>query len=186
MAGGQFDGGNFELDIVRRTADGSLQLAANVIQLYKLHGSIDWHESPDGVHRQRDPKSPVLIYPSERKYQQSYRPPYLESMARFQMALRQPETTVIVAGFGMNDAHLAAPLMAAVRSNVSLRLIVVDPKLQTDPNESMQALISLVDAGDQRLLLFAGTFAEFTSRLPDFSPPDAHEAHTERLRATLQ
>lgn len=181
-AGGLFDGGNFDLDIVRRAADGSLQLAPNVVQLYKLHGSVDWNETSQGVRRNPVPETPVLIYPSNMKYQQSYRPPYLESMARFQMTLRQPETTVIVAGFGFNDAHIVGPILAAVRSNVSLRIVVVDPGLPTSKNEHMQTLIRLSDAGDERILLFAGTFADFTAHLPDMAPQDAHEAHDQRFR----
>jgi SIR2-like domain len=182
-AGGLFDGGNFDLDVVRRTPDGTLQLAPNVIQLYKMHGSVDWSETDEGVRRQVPPLKPVLVYPSSMKYQQSYRPPYLESMARFQMTLRQPETTVIVIGFGFNDAHIVGPVMSAVRSNVSLRIIVADPKLSSAPNAAMSTLIRLSDARDERLLLVAGTFADFTSSLPDMAPPDAHEAHEERLRA---
>lgn len=181
-AGGLFDGGNFDLDVVRRAADGTLQLAPNVIQLYKLHGSVDWDETAEGVRRTPTPATPVLIYPSSMKYQQSYRPPYLESMARFQMTLRQPETTVVVAGFGFNDAHVVGPILAAVRSNVSLRLIVVDPALQQTQNEHVQTLIRLSDARDERILLFAGTFDQFTARLPDMAPQDAHEAHDERFR----
>lgn len=181
-AGGLFDGGNFDLDVVRRAADGTLQLAPNVVQLYKLHGSVDWDETEDGVRRDPRPGTPVLIYPSSMKYQQSYRPPYLESMARFQMTLRQPETTVIVAGFGFNDAHVVGPLLAAVRSNVSLRLIVVDPALREAKNEHMLTLTRLSDARDERILLFAGTFADFTAQLPDMAPQDAHEAHDERFR----
>ncbi|MBM7509329.1 hypothetical protein JOE61_003143 [Nocardioides salarius] len=183
-AGELFDGGNFDLDVVRRAPDGTLQLAPNVIQLYKLHGSVDWDETNDGVRRDPSPANPVLIYPSSMKYQQSYRPPYLESMARFQMTLRQPETTVIVAGFGFNDAHVVGPLLSAVRSNVSLRLIVVDPVLRETKNESLLTLLRLSDARDERILLFAGTFAEFTTRLPDMAPQDAHEAHDERVRST--
>lgn len=181
-AGGLFDGGNFELDVVRRASDGTLQLAANVVQLYKLHGSVDWDETAEGVRRTPAPRTPVLIYPSSMKYQHSYQPPYLESMARFQMTLRQPETTVIVAGFGFNDSHVVGPLLAAVRSNVSLRLIVVDPALQQTQNEHVQTLIRLSEARDERILLFAGTFEQFTAQLPDMAPQDAHEAHDERFR----
>lgn len=181
-AGGLFDGGNFDLDVVRRAPDGTLQLAVNVVQLYKLHGSVDWNETVDGVRRDPNPANPVLIYPSSMKYQQSYRLPYLESMARFQMTLRQPETTVIVAGFGFNDAHVVGPLLSAVRSNVSLRLIVVDPVLRDTKNKHLLTLTRLADARDERILLFAGTFAEFAAHLPDMAPQDAHEAHGERIR----
>lgn len=181
-AGNLFDGGNFDLDVVRRAADGSLQLAPNVVQLYKLHGSVDWDETNEGVRRHPTPETPVLIYPSNMKYQQSYRPPYLESMARLQMTLRQPETTVIVAGFGFNDSHIVGPILAAVRSNVSLRLIVVDPGLPSSTNEHVNTLIRLSDARDERILLFAGKFDEFTAYLPDMAPQDAHELHDERFR----
>ncbi|WP_158635132.1 SIR2 family protein [Tsukamurella asaccharolytica] len=185
-AGGLFDGGNFDLDIVRRDPSGSLLLAPNVVQLYKLHGSVDWTEDDDGVRRSSVPSTPVLIYPSSMKYQQSYRLPYLESMARFQMTLRRPDTTLIVAGFGFNDAHLTAPIMSAVQSNVSLRMIVVDPVLvaEGDDHETRDRLRRLVSSGDNRILLVAGKFGDYVAALPDVNPPDIGEVHSERYRAS--
>ncbi|MEC4613813.1 SIR2 family protein [Tsukamurella tyrosinosolvens] len=181
-----FDGGNFDLDVVRRLPNDPLQLAPNVVQLYKLHGSVDWTEDDDGVRRSESPANPVLIYPSSMKYQQSYRPPYLESMARFQMTLRRPDTTLIVAGFGFNDAHLTAPIMSAIQSNVSLRLIVVDPAVGKDDDAHVvrTSLRRLVESGDNRILLVAGKFGEFVSALPDVNPPDIRDVHNDRFRAS--
>jgi hypothetical protein len=39
----------------------------------------------------------------------------------------------------------------------------------------------LVERGDKRLALFAGTFADFTALLPDVAPPDEREEHERRV-----
>jgi hypothetical protein len=38
-----------------------------------------------------------------------------------QAALREPDTAVIVSGFGFHDDHLSRPLLSAVESNMLLR-----------------------------------------------------------------
>ena len=73
----------------------------------------------------------------------------------------------------------SAPIFAAVRSNVSLRLIVVDPALKATENEHMSTLIRLCDARDERILLFQDL--RFTAGA-DHTSQDAHEAHEERFR----
>lgn len=40
--------------------------------------------------------------------------------------MREPNTCLIVAGFGFNDDHLSEHILAAVKSNPHLKLIVVD------------------------------------------------------------
>lgn len=177
---GAFDGNTFDMDIVRRRRGESLMLEPNVFHLLKLHGSVDWDEHDGEVRRVSKPENPVLIYPSQDKYQLSFRPPYLESMSRFQIALRQPDVTLIVVGFGFNDAHIVAPIEAAIRSNVGLRVVVVGPELSTTENETVHRLQKLLASGDRRITLIETTFREFSSLLPDISPPDDRELHDVR------
>lgn len=177
---GAFDGNTFDMDIVRRRRGETLMLEPNVFHLLKLHGSVDWDEDNGEVRRVSNPENPVLIYPSQDKYQLSFRPPYLESMSRFQMALRQPDVTLVVVGFGFNDAHIVAPIEAAIRSNIGLRVVVVGPKLSTTENTTVQRLQKLLASGDRRITLVETTFREFSSLLPDTSPPDDRELHDGR------
>ena len=44
----------------------------------------------------------------------SFEPPYLDMMGAFQTAIRQPDTSLVITGFGFNDDHMTKPIMAAV------------------------------------------------------------------------
>jgi hypothetical protein len=183
-AGKPFDGSTFDLDIVRRSTKAEAPaLEPNVIHLLKLHGSVDWNESDGEVRRTTAPTNPVLIYPAQNKFQLAFRFPYLESMSRFQIALRQPNVAVIIAGFGFNDSHIAAPIEAAIRSNIGLQLIVVDPYISSSTNETVHRIQRLIDAGDQRLVLIESTFDQFVQLLPDVATKNEREFHQERTSA---
>jgi hypothetical protein len=179
----RFEGGSFDLDFVRRRIGERPTLEPNVAQFMKLHGSVDWDSSTGQIERRSEPVVPVLIYPAQTKFQLSYELPYLECMARLQMALREPDVGVVVVGFGFRDEHLAGPIASAVRSNVGLRLIVVAPSVETNDNPHIAFIRDLIERGDRRLTLFAGTFSEFVSVLPDVAPPDEREEHERRIDA---
>ena len=72
------------------------------------------------------PLQACLIYPAKNKYQQSYIQPHLELMAQYLASLREPNTCVIVTGYGFNDDHLSEPILSAVKTNPHLRLILTD------------------------------------------------------------
>ena len=106
-------------------------LVPNVFQLYKLHGSVDWALNIESREIERDPKTlkPVLVYPRNSKYELAFSQPYLEMMSALQTALRQSDTGLLILGFGFNDSHIAEPVLAAIRSNLSLQVVVCDPGL---------------------------------------------------------
>lgn len=192
-----YDRSHFGLDIVRRdNAKDAPDYLDSVVQLFKLHGSIDWRRTSTEIVRSRgDEGKPVLIYPRDSKYQEAFEPPYLDMMAAFQTALREPDTTLLVAGFSFNDSHLSQPVLAALESNLSFRLLVCDPAfldsslIDTDPvnvdsdtthNDFHKKLIRLVQAGDERVMLLNGRFEDLAVALPDLV------AETERERLALR
>ena len=195
-----YDRSHFGLDIVRRdnTKDAPDYLDS-VVQLYKLHGSIDWRRTETEVIRARGGEgTPVLIFPRDSKYQEAFEPPYLDMMSAFQTALREPDTTLLVAGFSFNDSHLAHPILAALESNMSFRLAVCDPvfvdqalieenpvTVETDAtkNEMHRKLIRLVQAGDERVMLLNGRFEDLVMALPDLVAETERERHAMRIKA---
>lgn len=179
----RFDGNALDLDLVRRQAGEGLMLEPNVAQFLKLHGSVDWDLDGSTVRRvSGKPKKPALIYPRQNKFQLSYAPPYLEFMARFQMALRARDVAVVVVGFGFNDEHLVQPLRLAVESNVGLRLVVVAPDLGEDKDSVVSSWMELASKGqDRRLTFVKTTFGKLTDLLPDVAPPDERELHDKRI-----
>lgn len=99
-----------------------------VMNLLKIHGSIDWFRGDDQkIHRgMTSNKKPLMIFPSSNKYMQSYEDPYFELFTEFQSLLRRSNTLLITSGFSFADNHIAQMIMDALRNNESLRCLVTD------------------------------------------------------------
>ncbi len=178
----QFDSSYFAYDLVRRNEDGSTpDFIPNVFHLYKMHGSVDWQNDAGVIRKQSKPTSPVLVFPRYSKFEASYEHPFLEFMARFQSALRQPKTSLLIIGFGFNDKHITQPILSAIRSNVGLRVAVVDPSLKEQPSDASNEIQRLIKSGDQRLALVSAPFEEFVPLLPDLIAETEEERHRGRL-----
>jgi len=179
----EFDGLNYSYDIVRRgTGRDTPDYVSNVFHLYKLHGSVDWEHSGAGqVVRSAEPSKPLLIYPRSSKFESSYDQPFLEMMSRFQLALREPNCALIVIGFGFGDRHIEQPILSALRSNVSMRAIVVDPIVKSAPRPAHVEMVRLIDGGDSRVTLVAGNFEDFVQELPDLVAITDEERHRSRF-----
>jgi hypothetical protein len=179
----KFDGALYDLDFVRRSDDREKpDYVPNVIQFYKLHGSVDWEMQGREVVRNEKAESPLIIYPRANKFELSYDHPYLEVMSRFQYSLREPNTGLVIVGFGFNDAHIAQPIMAAIRSNIKLKVLIVDPAAETSTNSDIIIIQKLIKNGDFRTSLLASTFDEFVSLIPDL-PTNEQEQHMRRILA---
>ncbi len=182
----EFDSSYFAYDFVRREDDGTVpNFIPNVFHLHKLHGSINWQQEGDQIIKQATPDDPVLIYPRHSKFELSYESPFLDQISRFQSALRQTETSLLVIGFGFNDKHLTQPILSAIRGNVGLRTLVVSPALEDSGCEAVEFMESLIVAGDSRIGLLASTFEEFVPLLPDLVSESEEEMHRRRLRGEV-
>jgi hypothetical protein len=171
-----FDPRFFLYDIVRRPTTGE-EIGTpleGVFHLYKLHGSVDWGRGSDDeieIIANPAPETACLIYPAKGKYQQSYVQPHLELLSQYFSALRQPNTCLIVVGFGFNDDHLSEPILAAVRTNPHLRLIVVNPisealTAKKGENRYWETLFKLAKQAEDICLINAG-FGDFSEMIPD-------------------
>lgn len=180
----RFDSSHYDYDFVRRTKrSGAPEFIPGVFHLYKLHGSVNWERANSDVHRvQGKPERPVLIYPRSSKFESSYQPPFVELMGRFQAALREDNAALMVIGFGFGDSHLTQPILSAIKTNVGLRVLVVDPKLDSLPNEAVREINRLIRAGDRRLSMLQARFEDLVPVLPDLVPTTEDERHRYRLQ----
>ncbi len=123
----RFDGQYFNYDVVDRNRD-EQNFIQGVIQLFKLHGSVSWLRKDNNIFESSkpSPETACLVYPAKGKYQQAFIQPHLELLSRFLEYLRQPNSCLVISGFGFNDDHLSEPVLAAVKSNPSFKLIVSD------------------------------------------------------------
>ena len=79
-------------------------------RLWKLHGSVNWAWA-DAHQIVRLGQSvgeghAAAIYPSDAKYEESQRVPFVVLQDRFRRALHQPETLALVTGYSFGDDHL--------------------------------------------------------------------------------
>jgi len=78
-------------------------------RLWKLHGSVNWAWEEHQIVRLGQSVSESLaaaIYPSDAKYEESRRVPFVVLQDRFRRALHQPESLVIITGYSFGDKHL--------------------------------------------------------------------------------
>ena len=86
-------------------------LPAGFVRVWKLHGSTNWrvlNSSPSTIVRvgSSGGDESLAIYPSDEKYDESRRVPFVVFMDRFRRALVEPETITITTGYSFNDDHL--------------------------------------------------------------------------------
>ena len=101
----------FHIDLVEGTpGDAGEWVPAFFVRLWKLHGSVNWLRGDDRqIVRLGQPVTEGLaaaIYPSDTKYEESRRVPFLVLQDRLRRALRLPETLTIISGYAFGDAHL--------------------------------------------------------------------------------
>ena len=167
----------FDFDIIRRnsSADTTSNYLEGVFQLYKLHGSVNWERNTDGAIEEKEatPKGACMIFPARGKYQQSYIQPHLELMARYLSSLRDPNTCILVCGFGFNDEHLSEPLLSAIKTNPYLKVIIADNSAEknigengSDVNNYWKALKGLSKKGEDIWFINA-SFQDFANLIPD-------------------
>ena len=184
-----FDATYYSYDIVRREpGTESLIPVENVFHLYKLHGSIDWTRSNEsGEIEKRQSNKPLLVYPRHTKYELAFEQPYFEMMAALQATLREPQTGLLVLGFGFNDNHISEPIWSAIRSNQHMNVVICDPGLKdmgnaTETNSYLGDISKLIINGDERLAMISAKFEEMIEMIPDITAETELERHMMRLR----
>lgn len=96
-------------------------LPSFLVRLWKLHGSVNWQWDEGKrveVVRLGVPVadgSPAAIYPSDAKYDESRRVPFVVLQDRFRRALQTPESLVLIAGYSWGDEHLNELLFDAAQ-----------------------------------------------------------------------
>lgn len=101
----------FHTELVENApVDSEESVPAFFTRLWKLHGSVNWAWR-DGRYIVRlgqavSDGQAAAIYPSDTKYEESRRVPFVVLQDRFRRALLQPETLVLIAGYSFGDEHL--------------------------------------------------------------------------------
>lgn len=112
----------FRTDMVEATAgDTDVWLPSFYARLWKLHGSVNWTWDMDGPMEQVVRLGSAIpagelaaIFPSDAKYEESRRMPFVVLQDRMRRALNEPETLFLVSGYSWADDHLNELIFDAV------------------------------------------------------------------------
>jgi SIR2-like domain len=152
--------GYFRPDLVEGSDTTSGHLPASFVRLWKLHGSSNWvWMTQDGVRRvvrlgdhATGTTDAVAVFPSDDKYDDSRRVPFVVLMDRFRRALAEPETLLLVCGFAFGDQHLNEIVFEAARRRprsefVALCYSTIPEALKSVARETKNITVLSADEG---------------------------------------
>jgi len=190
-------GARFQTDLVEQWPEeaGALVPAA-FVRLWKLHGSVNWVWTSDQeIVRLGHPVTTgeaAAIYPSDTKYEESRRVPFVVLQDRFRRALHQGETLMLISGYSFADDHLNELLFDAATRRERSELIAfcfsdIPPALaeraELTPNlqavAPSEAIIGGIRAGwETPLDALAGVWENDAFTLGDFARLSAYLARS--------
>lgn len=97
----------------------------NIVNLIKVHGSLNWFEIDDDIRFLNScskENAPQIIAPSKSKYQEAYHRPYRELIQEADKVINEASSFLVI-GFGFNDDHLTPMIKKQVKNGVPIVLI---------------------------------------------------------------
>lgn len=152
----------FRPDLVEPRSGGATEGFPNTfLRLWKLHGSLNWLTTENGNIVRTGSAVPqeqmAAIYPSDEKYDQSRRVPFVVLHDRLRRALAEPETLTLVCGYSFGDAHLNEVLFDAAlrypRSEIAVFCYSTIPnqlEANLQPNVTVIAAEEAIVSGERR------------------------------------
>lgn len=150
--------------------------------MHKLHGSVNWERNGDKIIIKENPNFPLMVYPREAKYEDSYDQPFFEMMARFQRNLRiNNDTLLLCIGYSFNDKHINSAIEEALNQNPSFRLAIIDPGFDGEKTSESLNNIKNFALQTERILLVSETFSDFADNFPEIKTYDNEETDLIKL-----
>lgn len=110
----------------------------NMVNLYKIHGSINWIEDNSNSNtffkirevsypeKLGEPHKNILIYPTPTKQNKSLGSPYVELFREFQKKLLEPNSILFVIGYSFSDEHVNNIIYQALATNSTMNLVILN------------------------------------------------------------
>lgn len=155
---------------------------SNTYQLYKLHGSIDWHRDDKlGLVRARygtkylsNPAN-IMIYPQATKYVETQKDPFASLFMGLRKTLMNgQQNTLITCGYSFGDDHINAEIESALRSEANQTTIIAfiqeAPKDGIVINKALDAWLSCPKIGSR--VYVAGEFGIYHNSINPLAETD--------------
>lgn len=110
----------------------------NMVNLYKIHGSINWIEDSSNINtffkirevsypeKLEADKKNILIYPTPTKQNKSLGSPYVELFREFQKKLLIPHSVLFVIGYSFSDEHVNNIIYQALATNSTINVVILN------------------------------------------------------------
>lgn len=184
-AAARFDPSVYGLDIYYpgEVAEGRVRRIEKFMHFYKLHGSVHWFEQEGemlarhpnlaqfklystmtpsekalSLAKLADQTPSVGILPTANKFAQTLAMPYAHLFRSFQVRLGNPQTFLLVLGYGFGDDHVSRIIETALM-NPSLVMLVVEP----DPNSPVVERVRRYKELGKRAFVLCPTEDAFTA-----------------------
>lgn len=131
-------------------------------RLWKVHGSVNWsaRSGPSlGDRIVRGPENDVgeMILPSQLKYDESRKQPYLAMIDRFRRVLTEREDAVLVtAGYSFGDQHLNEVILEALDANPRLHVFALcfeDPEPDSELGREARRRNNIIVLGPKEAIV---------------------------------
>jgi hypothetical protein len=101
----------FQTELVEANpGDANEAIPSYFARIWKLHGSVNWVWGDGGqvfrLGQAAKEDEPAAIHPSDTKYEESRRYPFLVLQDRLRRSLNIPESLTLIAGYSFGDQHL--------------------------------------------------------------------------------
>ena len=167
----------FRTDLVEAEAGmGDDSFPSFLVRLWKVHGSVHWEwtsESKAEVVRLGGAvggEAVAAIYPSDAKYDESRRMPFVVLQDRFRRSLRQPETLMLISGYSFGDQHLNELIFDAARRHQRSEFVAFCfGDIPTELREAARNVPNLQALGRESAII-AGLEAQWDA--PEEAPAD--------------
>ena len=167
----------FRSDLVEATAGEDRHwLPAFLVRVWKLHGSVNWawntdpHPSVVRLGTAVPEDQVAAIYPSDAKYDESRRVPFVVLQDRLRRAVEQPETLTLVTGYAFGDQHLNEMIFEAARRRPRSEFIAFCYSTMPDDLAALATTAPNVQVVSPTEAILGGVRADW--EVPDDPPAD--------------
>lgn len=119
--------------------------ARNWTRLWKIHGSVNWHWEEDSDEGKRIVRGPEgtegeLIFPSDHKYDESRKQPYVAILEHLRHVLdRDTETLLVTTGYSFGDEHINEVIFDALEARDRTHVVALQFKEVGDEHDLIKA-----------------------------------------------
>lgn len=119
----------------------------DIINLMKVHGSLDWFEIDHEVRKLNTDfgYDPVMIPPGKNKYRTTHNSPYRELMQKSDDAIKRASSFLVV-GFGFNDEHITPLVGKKTRNGTPIVVVTKEVTITTEKELEKAKKVIYVEA----------------------------------------